>query len=347
LLDDLAAFALDAVDPEEAVTIEARLATDAEAARLERDFRATAGELAVGLQPEEGAEVRAAVQAMRARVIETAHAQRPPVPIDPATVIEVHRIEVERLLVLLRRLRDDQWALPLDPPEFAGWTVKDLAAHLVANEGNAVQVLGLTHPVLPETVNDNKARTAEVLVRHRSMNNAETRAELEACFRAVDEKVTELGVAGIEASIQWWGVEIRIMTMLVVRSFETWTHADDIRRAVGMPQLPPPATSIARMSQVAANWAPLMLLTRGHDLTGSAIELHLTGIGGGVHFVNLGFGELDPATHAPAAVVTIDVLDYCRMIADRLAPSDVSYDATGNLDVAQCYISTLDALATL
>lgn len=347
LLDDLAAFALDAVDLEEAVTIEARLATDPDAARIERGFRETAGALAAGVQPDDGPEVRAAVQAMRARVIGAAHAQRPPVAIDPATAIEVHRIEGERLLMLLHRLRDEQWSLPLDPPEFAGWTIKDLVAHLASNEGNAAQVLGLSHPVLPETTNDNEARTAEVLVRHRSMTDAETLAELEACFRAVDEKVTELGVEGIEEDIQWWGMDIRIMTMLIVRSFETWTHADDIRRAVGLPQLPPPATSIARMSQVAASWAPLMMLNRGHDLSGTAIELHLTGVGGGAHFVNLGFEELDPGTHAPAAVVTIDVLDYCRVIGDRLDPADVSYEATGDLDLARRYVGTLDALATL
>jgi len=346
LLDDLAAFALDAVDLEEAVTIEARLATDPDAARLERDLRDAAGALAAHLQADDP-EAHAAAQAFRARVISTAHAHRAPVAIDPATAIEVHRIEVERLLALLRRLDDEQWVLPLDPPEFAGWTVKDLAAHLASNEGNAVQVLGLADPSLPETINENEARTAEVLARHRTMTNAETFAELEACFHAVDAEVSALGVEGIEDDISWWGMDIRIMTMLIVRSFETWTHADDIRRAIGAPQLPPPGPSLARMSQVAASWAPLMMLTRGLDADGAAIELHLTGIGGGTHFVNLGFDAQDPATHAPDAVITIDVLDFCRVIGDRLDPADVDFDAAGDLDLARRYVSTLDALATL
>jgi uncharacterized protein (TIGR03083 family) len=347
LLDDLAAYALDAVDLEEAVTIEALLATDPAAARIERDLRDASGELALALHPAEDADADAAARSIRARVLSTAHAARPPVAIDPASAIEVHRIELERLVMLLGRLTDEQWARPLDPPEFAGWTVKDLAAHLASNEGNAVQVLGLEHPVLPETINDNEARTEQVLARHRTMSNAETLAELEACFRAVDERVTALGAEGIEEDIEWWGMQIRILTMLIVRSFETWTHADDIRRAVGFPQLPPPATSLACMSQVASNWAPMMMLTRGLDLQDTSIELRLTGLGGGTHHLNLGFGEIDLTTHEPAAVVTIDVLDYCRIIGDRLAPADARYEATGDLELARTYIGVLDALATL
>jgi len=345
-LDDLAAFALDAVDLAEAVSIEAMLLTDADATQLERDFRDASGALAAGLHHDD-AEARAAAQSLRARVINTAHARRAPVAIDAATAIEVHRIELERVLLLLGRLTDAQWALPLDPPEFAGWTIKDLAAHLASNEANATQVLGLSSPSLPESANDNEARTAEVLARHRRMSNAETLAELEACFRAVDAKVSELGPEGIETVISWWGMDIRIMTMLIVRSFETWTHADDIRRGVGLPQLPPPASSLARMSQIAASWAPLMMMARGEDLGATAIELHLTGLGGGTHFVNLGFEDLDSATHAPAAIVTIDVLDYCHVIGDRLKPADVVYEATGDLDLTRTYVSSLDALATL
>ncbi len=346
-LDDLAAYALDAVDLEEAVTIEALLATDPVAARVERDLRDASGELALALHPEDDPEAEAVAQSMRTRILNAAHAQRPPVPVDAATAIEVHRIEVERLIMLLGRLTDEQWALPLDPPEFAGWTVKDLAAHLAANEGNAVQVLGLSHPTLPETVNDNEARTELVLARHRTMTNAETLAELEACFRAVDDHVTQLGPEGIEADIMWWGIELRILTMLIVRSFETWTHADDIRRAVGLAQLPPPATSLACMSQVASSWAPMMMLARGFDMPDTSLELHLTGLGGGTHRVKLGFGDIDLTTHDPAAVVTIDVLDFCHIIGDRLAPADASYDVTGDLEVARTYVGVLDALATL
>ncbi len=347
LLDDLAAYALDALDPAEKVTMEALLATDPEAARLERDLRDASGQLAIALHVDADADAHAAARSIRTRVLNTAHALRPPVPVDPTTAIEVHRIEVERVIMLLRRLTDEQWDRPLDPPELAGWTVKDLAAHLASNEGNAVQVLGLTDPPLPETTNENEARTAEVLARHRTMTNAETLAELEACYRAVDDRVTELGVDGIEAVVLWWGMDIRVMTMLIVRSFETWTHADDIRRAIGLDPLPPPATSLARMSQVAATWGPLLMLTRGHDLGATSIELHLSGIGGGTHRVNLGFETLDLETHPPAATVTIDVLDYCHIISARLSPADVDYRATGDLEVARTYVDALDALATL
>lgn len=341
-LDDLAAYALDAVDLDEAVTIEARLATDPSAADLVLDLRDAAGAYGAAFTDES-----AAPPALRARVLEAAHAARPPSPIEPASAIEVHRIELERAIMLLRRLTDEQMALSLDPPEFAGWTIKDVTAHLAANEAQFLQVLGLHTPALPETETDNERRTAQVIERHQSLTAAEAIDELEACFRAVDDHVSALDAAGLEREIEWWGMDMRVLTLLIVRSFETWTHADDIRRAVGLAALPPPAPSLATMSAVATSWTPLLVADTGRDYTDTVIEIRLTGPGGALHLVPMGPGDIDLTAVEPAAAVTLDIVDYCRAIGDRRPPGGVPYTATGDADLAADLVGSLHQLASL
>ena len=348
-LDDLAAYALDAVDPDEALTIDAWLATDADAVHLEQLLRDAGGEYGAASLTEIDV---APPSGLRDRVLAAAHGARPPAPVEFADVIDVHRIELERFALLLRSLTPEQWAAPVEPPEFAGWTIHDVAAHVAANEGLAVQVFGLADPALPEVANDNEARTRAARSRHASMTPAETVAELEACTAAVDAAARASGAGELDAEISWWGMPMRLRTVLAVRSFETWTHADDIRRALGLTPLAPPAPSLAAMSQIATGWTPLMLAGAGLDAPGRSVELRFTGATRATFQVPTGLGPdgdvptIAPGT-APDAVITVDIVDYCRAIGDRFPDGPLRYDATGDLDLARAVIDRASALATL
>jgi hypothetical protein len=140
---------------------------------------------------------------------------------------------------------------------------------------------------------------------------------------------------------------MRVLTALTVRSFETWTHADDIRRALGRPTLPPPAPSLATMGRMAVGWSNLMLLLAGHDHTGRSVVVHLTGEGGGSHHVDLGFESRDLTLVDPDAEITLDIVEYCMAIGDRFPQGPLAYEATGDLDLAHDLVSSLTALATL
>ena len=348
--DDLAAYALDALDEPEALTVDAWMATDLDAARLEgllRNAGATFG--ASGTVHVD----TPAPPDLRARVLTAAHALRRPGPVEAADVVEVHRIELDRLVALLRGLTDEQWGLPLDPPEFAGWTIHDLAAHLAANEGLAVQVFGLTEPALPEQTNDNETRTVEVQARHRTLSPARTVDELEACGRAVDTAALALGPDGLDLEIDWWGMPMRRRTVLAVRAFETWTHADDIRRAIGAAPVAPPASSLAAMSQIATGWTALMLAAVGREQPGRSVELRLTGAAQARFHVPTGLGAdgttdlIDLTGTTPDAVITLDMVDYCRAIGDRYPTGPLRYEASGDLDLAQVVVAHANALATL
>lgn len=343
-LDDLAAYALDAVDGDEAAAIAAVLHADATAAETEAVLRAAAGEYAGAAEPPVDA---VAPGALRDRILGRAHAQRPPTEVQPASAVEVHRIETERFELLLRRLTPEQWRLGIDPPEFAGWTIHDLAAHVTSNQDLLAQLLGRPVPGVPETVNANEERTEQVIARHRGLTPDETIAEYRAARLAVDEVVSAMSTDELDVDIDWWGMQLRVFTALVVRSFETWTHADDIRRALGLAHLPPPAPALKTMSQASSSWAPVMLLAGGLSHPDRSVRYHLTGPGGGAVDVDLGFDGRDLTGVAPDAEITVDIVDFCRTVGGRGDHRTLTYRATGDVDLARDVVSCLHLVSSL
>lgn len=341
-LDLLAAYALDAVDDDEALTVDTMLATSADLAHHEARFRRAAVELATALtapsQPS---------PPVRDRVLREGLVSRPGAPVHPASVHEVRRIEAERFVALLLSLTPDEWDAAVDPPEFAGWTVRDVASHVAATEALTAQLLG--HPVstIPETENGNESRTALVRERHRTVTDLDIVAEIEAASASVAAALDALDEATLEhREYSWWGAPVRLAAICVARAFELWTHADDIRRAVGRPQLAPPAPSLALMSRRAAAWTGLIMLLGGHDLAPMRAVLDLTGPGGGTTTIELGL-EPAPTYEAPVLRLRMDVVEYCRLLGRRRSPGGPRYEADGDLGLAADLVAALPSLAQL
>jgi uncharacterized protein (TIGR03083 family) len=343
LLDLVAAYAADAVGDDDAAVVETYLATSSTAARLEQALRSSAGSYATALLPETEWQ---APDELRSRVLDAALERRPGRPLVPSTSVVTHRLETERARLLLRRLTTEQWTAVVDPPELQGWTVHQLVAHLASNESLLARLLDIAEPLAPERDNDNEPRTAEVQARHRSMSPAETLAEYEAFVAAVDARVTAMSHDELEQNIPWWGLPMRISSALIVRALETWTHCDDIRRALSLPPIRPAAPDLAAMSARSAEWVPIMLASDDDPVTPGLATLVLTGPGGGVHTVQLG-SEAAAADSRPQFSLTLDVVDYCRAIARRIDPADLPHIASGDVVLAERLVSALPALSAV
>lgn len=341
-LDLLAAYAADAVSGDEALAVDAMLATSADMARDEARYRRAAVELA--------AAVVAPVpprSAVRDRVVREALTSRPGSPTHPAPARELLRIEAERFATLLMSLTSDEWSAAVDPPEFSGWTVRDVASHIAASEGLTAQLLGRPVANVPETDNGNESRTALVRDRHRGLTEREVIGEIVAASTSVSSVLDDLDADALdEREIAWWGVPMNLSTICVTRAFELWTHADDIRRALARPQLAPPAPSLATMSQRAAGWTGLLMLLGGHDLAPMRGVLDLTGPGGGTTTIELG---LEPATshEAPVLSLRMDVVEYCRLLGRRTHADGPRYEAEGDRGLAADLVAALPSLAQL
>jgi uncharacterized protein (TIGR03083 family) len=345
-LDDLAVFALDAHDPAEERGIAAYLDTVPGAARWERTLRDAAGELGAAAGPEAGPPADLAARVRRAAI-----ERRPPAPTTTgASPIEVHRVELSRAVLLLSDLRPGDWARPVDPPEFAGWTVHDVAVHVMANESLLADRLGDPVPGVVETRRDNEGRTADAQARHRGLPPAAAIVELEAAAEAVDNAVAARGPAGLDDRIEWWGGPSAIRVLLLVRAFEAWTHSDDIRRALGMPEVPPPPRSMITMASRACGFVPSLLAVRGAHHPGRVLRVRFPDLDPVVAWdVDLGVvGSTRPAGDRGAdAELTMTALEFCRGLSARLPRDGAVYEATGDTALADQVVDALPALAFL
>jgi uncharacterized protein (TIGR03083 family) len=343
--DDLAAFALDALDGAEAAAVERTVAADPALAAAAAALRGAAGEYGMASVASAAAPASAG---LRARVLDRATRRRPATPLRPHTEIAVHRLEAARTVELLTQLRPEHWELPVSPAEFAGWTVADVVAHLVTIESFLGWNLG-DRPGFPEQGLDGDERTAATRARHRSLTRAEAVAELDTAVTGAAARIEQLTDEDLERDTTWWHGPLSTRTVLLAAAFEVWTHADDIREAVAAPLLPPPAPSLRTMSRAAVSWTPLLLAADGWTTDDDLVAgFTLTGPGGGTWTVALGpDGGDPPATRVPDVHLTLDVVAYCRALARRRTPEQLAPELAGDRELGHRILRALPSLATV
>ena len=336
----LAAYLLDALDADETLAVEHHLTTCAICQATLADLRPAVDALAAttATTPPAG---------LAQRTMDAALAARPPAthPFAPA---EVHLIEATRVVALLSRLSPDDWAAPVGPA-FPDWTVQDLAAHLASSEALLALELGVD-PFTPDTEPQAEARALQAVARHRRLSPAETLAELRTTYELVQQTLRAIGDEVDARIISWFGLDLTLGYALTQRGFEIWTHADDIRAALGLDAVPPPAGSVRTMSSAALDTVPFMLSAVGVDAEGRRARVTLSGPGGGTYDVALGLAEAGtplPEGHAPDVVVRLDSIDFCKAVAERISPPDLVFEAEGDLALADDLVRSLSALAVL
>jgi uncharacterized protein (TIGR03083 family) len=343
--DDLAAYAIDAHDADIADGIAAHLHASPDNVRRAQDLRLAAGEFAAAVVED----VTPAPE-LRAQVLAEAQRRREPATvIAGASPIDVHRVELARAILLLRDLTVDDWDLLVDPPEFAGWTVHDVVVHLAANQTLLASQLGVPVPGVPETATDNEGRTAQARARHAGQPPSHAVAELEAAAGAADAAITVRGEARLDERINWWGGRATTGVAVLVRAFETWTHADDIRRAIGTGMVDPPPASLLTLAHTACGFVPAMLAARGSFHPGRLVRFRFTDLDDAAWDVDLAtVGSVRPAGgDAVDAEIVTTAAAACRCMSARLDPCELVYDVDGDLQLAKDVIDAFPALAVL
>jgi uncharacterized protein (TIGR03083 family) len=343
--DDLAVYALDAHDADDAAVIVAHLDASPDVARWEQDLRSAAGEYAAAVIND----VTPAPE-LRSRVLAVARLRRAPgAVVAGSSPIDVHRVEVARAILLLRDLTLDDWARPVDPTEFAGWTVHDVVVHLVANESLLAHQLGVPVPGISETATDNEGRTSQARARHAGHPPTRAVAELEAAAEAIDTELAVRGEARLDEPIDWWGGRVATRVAVLVRAFETWTHADDIRRAIGVATVTPPPASLLTMTETGCGFVRSMLAAREAYHPGRLVRFRFTDLGGAAWDVDLGaVGGVRPAGDDAVDVeIVTEAAAMCRAVSARLDPRELTCVVVGDEQLAREVIDALPALAVL
>ncbi len=314
----LGAYALDAVDDDDAAAVAALIAEDDGADRELHRLRGAAAWVGA-------TEALAPPRDLRVALLERAT----PIPEE----LRIYRMAMARHEELL----DSVPVEALDRQTLNGLSIGDLVVHLAAMESAVAETVGFAPAVTGET--DVVARTRHYLDAVGSDPLGQGR---QAWRDAVDALDAWAVAGGEEGGLPWNGFTVSRRTLLATRAFETWTHDDDIRDALGRERLVPHPVELGVMSDIAVNILPFCLDAAG-TTPAAAVRVVLTGDGGGDWVVSL-----DGTEHAePAVTITMDVVDYCRVVAERIAPDECGAILDGDADVGRTVLACASALATL
>lgn len=239
----------------------------------------------------------------------------PHVPVAPMPPLDVFEHCVDALGQVLDEVLDDPPAAadPFDRRVDAyGWTVAELIHHLVAIERYTRSALGLEpdegDPDRLDHLAVGRALRAELARRPTSDAIHTWRADALATIDAL--RAGRGPAPGSVVQLHQWpfGVD----SLLIVRSFELWTHADDVRRATGRRLDAPPPAALRAMSTASVQSLPLLASVLAGRQQMPGVRVVLTGAGGGTH--DIGDGPR-------ATTVVADVVDYCRLVARRVDAS--------------------------
>jgi uncharacterized protein (TIGR03083 family) len=325
----LGAFALDACEPDEVDVVERAMAQEPavadEVARL-RNAAAWIG----------ATEALAPPPALRDSVLAAARQRRgPAASADP--LLELYATETARLDALVDALPPSA----LGSPTHNGLSVRDLLVHLAAQETMLAAVVGEPVAGVDVVEADLERRTAAFLARYERRPLDEARA---AWAQAVAGVRRWARTADDAQPVDFFDLPMRRETVLVNRAFETWIHADDIRRALGRALDPPRPEHLHVMADLSMRTMPAALRLVGREHAGSTARIVLTGAGGGDWLVPLGSGA---GGARPDVTMTLDVVDWCLLAGERLAPEDVPQRVDGDASLAADLLAAAPAFATL
>jgi uncharacterized protein (TIGR03083 family) len=329
--DLLAAYALNACEPDEVERVERHLAADprarAEFVRLSNAAAWIGATEALTPPPRLRTNLLAAARARAA----------------------VDGIADDGSVQLFRDLTDrfDAVARALGPSDLGagtanGLSVRDLLIHLAAMESLiAASVAGAEPAVVGET--DIDARTAAFV----EVFALRPLDEVRTLWRESVDAILDWARGGAAGGyVPWFGQEVPRDVILAIRSFETWIHTDDIRRALGRALEPPRPSQLHLMAEFSMGSLPTWLVLADRAHPGRSARMVLTGAGGGSWLVPLGPGDVDEAA-PPDVTVEVDVVDWCHRIGERVTADAIVVRVSGDEALATDILESASVLATL
>jgi uncharacterized protein (TIGR03083 family) len=273
-------------------------------------------------------------QGLRERVLERSLGLRPagratPAP-DPVSAPEAFRRAANSLEAMLDTLAEAQWHRPV----LRGLDVQGLIGHLIGVEEH-LQLALSGDPSVADA--DHVAFTQPSSAAQSGLPVAATRG---AWGAAVARTLDLLRIADPDAELALHGLRLPVSAICVVRTFELWTHENDVRRALDLPASWPDASALTLMTRLAAHLLPLVA-AGAEQLRPVDLRLVLTGPGGGTWQLALG----DAGPPATAVGIVADAVAFCRLVANRTTPADLKAHVTGDPATATAILRAAAALA--
>ncbi|MFI5047431.1 MAG: maleylpyruvate isomerase family mycothiol-dependent enzyme, partial [Acidimicrobiia bacterium] len=220
-----------------------------------------------------------------------------------------------------------------------GLTARQLVVHVAAQESLLAQLVGTpTLGAVQETDIDARTDAALVQFADHALDDvvAAWQMAVDANRRWALEQPTD--------TTEWRGIRLPGRDVLIVRAFETWVHAEDLRRVGDLPPRAPEPRHLALMSDLAGRSLGLSLKLAGRERPGRTARLVLTGDGGGEWLVGMGGDQPGPTADV---TITADAIEWCMLVGDRVTPADLAVEIDGDRSLADDLLASASVLATL
>ena len=329
--DIVAAYALDAVEPEDAARVEAYAAERPDATAEVERLRAAAvwyGATKAFVPP----------VGLRASLLERARAAREPRSMVPPSVSPSEAAHIEAC----DYLRDALATVPpdeLDRTTHNGLSIRELTAHLAGMESQVTDCTGNPRfAAIEET--DNDERTQRVLAATRDWTWETIVAEWETAI------ATTRAAANERDTLRWFSDPLPSGLVESFRAFETWVHAGDIDEAMGRSRRALSDRAFGQMAALSTGLIPRCLDDRGTARPGASARIVLVGPGAGEWVIPLAPGG--PTDAAPSVTIEAPVLEWCMRIGDRITADDLPVRVVdGDPAIAREIVEAANALALL
>jgi uncharacterized protein (TIGR03083 family) len=302
----LAAWTVHACERNEACEVDAHL-RNCETCRAEIRVLATAAERLCQ------SEVKPP-ESLRDKVLAITDRRRVP------SYAQAYAATISALDALLREIDVHQWAGVVAHEQ---WSVLDLVIRLTATDNLVAAQLGLdvTPPVSDEE--DPDSRTERLLAMPR--DHVKAWADWRSQAHAICEALVSHSLPA---------------DLMVSRAFETWIHTRDIALVTRKALPPPPAAHLHTIADLAARLLPHAAETRRVARPGNVVRLVLSGEGGGIWTLPLAEPDLGITVE-----MTMDVIEFCLLMGDRLEPRAVDVMIRGDVELGYDLLDAGPALA--
>lgn len=272
-------------------------------------------------------------------------------PGGPIVVTDLFEPTLERLLQLLRQLSEKEWSQPT-PCE--GWTVKDVALHLLGDDFGRLsrgrdKDVSYDLPPGPDFVSRINAHNALWVQASRRMSSRLTCDLLDLTGHEVVQYFKSLDLMAMNGPVSWAGPDPAPVWLDVAREYtERWHHQQHIREAVQQPGLMEPAflTPVLDTFVRALPWT-FRSVEAPADTT---VELRISGDAGNSWFLirkEAQWSLFTEVSSAPATIVTIDQDTAWRLFTKGIARKQAIEKANiqGNTELAANIFEAVSIIA--
>lgn len=291
----------------------------------DEEFAPHAAELVVAIAEENAIEPPFT---LRSRILREAQSRRPSVSTSqaPANGSDSYRRIVGLLDSLLAGLTQDQWNVTV----INGWTVEATVSHLRVVDEIATSTLRGGHS------NTSSSDIVDYTVQ--AVSGTASPAEVHDGWRHQTRELLDAFDRCTKSTIDYLGFALAPDAVIVDRAFETWLHTQDIRVALGCEFEPPIPSDLATLTDLGAR----MLGKVVHNTGVGTVRLMLNGMGSWL--IPLASDDFQQQPHT---TVALDPIDFCLLIADRLAVTNLQMTIEGDEATAIAVLSRAPELARL